>query len=489
MNVLTEHVEITESGSRRGQALRIAGFTALFLVGCASVLLVEITQRLENQGIRFVSNVGMLKVVCLALVGLGVCALLIRYSEVGLALFFLIGLVKGDERLASTPIDLTVLVAVIVEVGVLYQVFVKKKALRLPREYFFFVPFVAAMLFSLLYAPSLMGGLDKILRFLCLTSIGILAPFVLFDDFAKVRRFFIVMILGGIAIAINSLAMLGGEDRMVSPSGLNTELGAAAALAIILIWGMLFPRLSLPKRLLFYPVLVVLGVALIGSGGRFANVSAVVCLALGVIFCRKLLVDILIVGGLGVLALPFMRIPYASIQYLGSLVHPSQAMGTRNDLLWLGVRMFSEHPIFGVGVQGYRYLSPNPYTYNYPHNLFLEIGSEMGLLAMLAFAGIVFCAFREMIKQLSDASLRENSLIPTVFLLLVFVFMDAMVSGDINDLRFMWFIFGLPYVLRNLESSSRLLTRAAEALRQAPHILQAAIRPTMPAPTVSRGSV
>jgi hypothetical protein len=40
-----------------------------------------------------------------------------------------------------------------------------------------------------------------------------------------------------------------------------------------------------------------------------------------------------------------------------------------------------------------------------------------------------------------------------VFLLLIFVFLDAMVSGDINDLRFMWFVFGLPYVLRNVEAS------------------------------------
>jgi hypothetical protein len=45
--------------------------------------------------------------------------------------------------------------------------------------------------------------------------------------------------------------------------------------------------------------------------------------------------------------------------------------------------------------------------------------------------------------------------VPTVFLLLIYVFLDAMVSGDINDLRLMWFIFGVPFVLRNLELTSR----------------------------------
>jgi len=253
------------------------------------------------------------------------------------------------------------------------------------------------------------------------------------------------------------MTMLGGEERMVSPSGLNTELGAASAVAMILIWGFLFPRLSLGRRILLYPVLGLLGIALIGSGGRFANVSAVVCILLGAFLCSRLFWDILIAGALGIVALPFIWIPQASVDYLQSLWHPTQAMGTRNDLMWLGVRMFSEHPILGVGAQGFRYLSPNPLTYNYPHNLILELGSEMGILAAVAFLAIAFCAFREAIRQLRDPLLRANPLVSTVLLLLIYVFLDAMVSGDINDLRFMWFVFSLPFVLRHLTASSPVL--------------------------------
>jgi O-antigen ligase len=472
MSVLLQNLS-TESPVRKTHLLRITGIALLFFLGCASVVLVEFTNHLEAQGQRFVSNHGATKVFCFIIIGVISGLALVRYSEVALALFFLVGLVKGDERLASSPIDLTVLVAVIVQLGVLYQLFVKRKVLRLPQAYLLYLPLVAMMLFSLLYAPDLMGGMDKLLRFLCLTSIGIVAPFVLFDDFTKVRRFFMVMALGGLGIAVNSLAMLGGEDRMVSPSGLNTELGAASAVAIIIIWAMLFPRLSRFKRMLFYPILAVLAVALVGSGGRFANVSAAICLIIGVFLCRKLFTDVLIVGALGILALPFANIPYASIEYLGSLVHPSQAMGTRNGLLWLGVKMFSEHPILGVGIQGFRYLSPNPYTYNYPHNLFLELGSEMGIVAALAFLAIAIFAFHEIVRQLRDPISRGNPLVPTVFLLLIYVFLDAMVSGDINDLRFMWFVFGLPFLLRDLESTSDFV---AGAIRQLPQLFHPALR-------------
>ena len=66
--------------------------------------------------------------------------------------------------------------------------------------------------------------------------------------------------------------------------------------------------------------------------------------------------------------------------------------------------------------------------------------------------------------QLSAPLLRRNTLVITVFLLLIYVFLDAMVSGDINDLRFMWFVFGLPFVLRNLESAHGVIGLAEARL-------------------------
>jgi hypothetical protein len=62
-----------------------------------------------------------------------------------------------------------------------------------------------------------------------------------------------------------------------------------------------------------------------------------------------------------------------------------------------------------------------------------------------------------------------------VFLLLIYVFLDAMVSGDINDLRFMWFVFGLPFVLRNLESAHGVigLTEARLTAERIPAIVDA----------------
>jgi len=451
------HTQVQRPWPRVIPLLRGVLFLLLFIGGFAMVFVADFADKVESQGLQILAGMGLVKAVAMVIGGLAALYLLMRHAEITLALFFLIGLIKGDERLAATPVDLTVAVGAALLLSVCARLIVNKQELALPREYLLYLPLLAMMILSLAYTPDLAGGLDKTMRFLCLTSIGIVSPFVLFDSEKKLRIFFLAMTLGGLVIAINSLAMLGGSDRLVSPSGLNTELGAASAISMIVIWSLWFPEWPLLKRAALYPVLGVLGVALIGSGGRFANVTAGLCLVLGTLFCRKLFTDVAVIGGLGVLLLPLIWIPQASFDYLHSLMHPPQAMGTRSDLMTLGMKMFSEHPFIGVGIQGFRFLSPNPLTYNYPHNLILELGSELGLLAAISFLAIAAYAFREIWWQLRDPNQSGNSCVLTVFLLLIFVFLDAMVSGDINDLRFMWFVFGLPYVLRTLQAQRTVI--------------------------------
>lgn len=451
MQISTHKSVISRISSRR-----FLQFGVLIAIGFTVALAAESVHRSEMQGLQLLAGWSLLKTLGVLFTGGVLLLLLIRHAEVALGLFFLVGLVKGDPRLSSTPVDLTLFIGGVIVVAFCMRLLFSDQQLILPKEYMFYLLLVSVMVLSLIYAPNLSAGLDKIFRFIFLTGLGIVTPFVIFDSPTKIRRFLLTMAIGGALLAVNSLAMLGGSERLVSPSGLNTELGAASAVSLLIIWGLLFPEWSILKRVLTYPVIAVLLIALIGSGGRFANVSAVVCLAIGAVLCRKLFGDLAVMGILGIFALPFIWIPAASYEYLSSLAHPFQAMGTRNDLMALGVKMASEHPLLGVGISGFRFLSPNPLTYNYPHNLILELASEMGFVAAVAYIGIAVCSFREIFIQLRSPLSKYEPLVHTVFMLLIFVFLDAMVSGDINDLRFMWFVFALPFVLRDFYPQNQL---------------------------------
>jgi O-antigen ligase len=73
----------------------------------------------------------------------------------------------------------------------------------------------------------------------------------------------------------------------------------------------------------------------------------------------------------------------------------------------------------------------------YPHNIFLEIGTEGGWLVLAFFAWIVFKAFKR--ARMSSITL-EGQLI---FALLSFFILNALVSGDLNDNRLLFVTLSL----------------------------------------------
>ena len=382
----------------------------------------------------------------------GVAALLffLKFPEIAVSLFYVVGFFKGDPRLDATPVDLTVTVAVIMLLAMGVRLFFTDSTLHLPRDFVFYVPLLALMFISLTYTPNFAAGLDKTLRFIFLTLMGAISPFLLVDTPEKIRRFLVGLVLGGILMSVNSFFMLGGEDRLTAPSGETTALGFSAGLALVIIWALWFPRMSLFRRIMLYPFIAVLMVALVGSGGRFANVGTAVCIGLSILFYRKLVVDLAIMLGAGIAALPFVRIPTASLDYLASLAHPHQAFGTRTDLMFFGLQTFLDHPLFGVGIQGYRYVTPNPLTYNFPHNLLLELGAELGIFAIITFLALVLCSYRAMFRVLRDAYSENAPIYRTVFLMLILTCMDASVSGEMNNDRLLFFMLSMPFVLERI---------------------------------------
>jgi len=447
---------------RRVVKLFVFGFCVM--ASFALTILVPYVARLEPRIHRVLAGTQLGYLLLAAVVILATACLLLRHAEIAVAIFYVIGFFKGDARLESSPVDLTVSVAVLMILAMAIRLAFTGQELKLPRPFLWYLPILFLMFLSLSYTPSLTAGLDKTLRFVFLTLLGAIAPFVLVNSRVKLERFLVTLIIGAILMSLNSFFMLGGEGRLVAPSGETTALGFSAGLALIVIWTLWFPKLSLARRILFYPLIGVLAVALVGSGGRLANVATAVCLGLSILFCKRLIVDFGIIAGCGVAALPFVNIPAASLQYLASLTRPHDAFGTRTDLMQFGLQTFLEHPLFGVGVQGYRYVTPNPLTYNFPHNLLLELGAELGAFAVVSFLILAFCSFRELFRLLREYNPPYLALERTVLSLLVLGCLDVSISGEMNNDRLFFFLLSLPFVIRQFTAEET----ARESLRAAP---------------------
>ncbi len=399
-----------------------------------------------------------------SLFGVTAVLALLVYPEVALALYVVIGDLKGDDRISALlPVDLTLALGALLLVGIALNLLCHKRVVKIPAPYFLFIALVAIMTASLTYTPVFDAGLEKLGRFLTVTGIVIVAPFFLLGTRRQTVRFFASFAVAAFAICSWSLFALGGSERLVTPSNNTIGLGHIACALILILWFAVLPFFSFPRRFFAYPLLFVPVLALIGSGSRGPAIACALVILGSAVLCRSRILDLVCALALGSAILPFAHIPGSAIQYLGTLVSSRSVSGLlsfRYELLEYGWRLLQQHPLLGTGIQGFRYYSPNSELYKWPHNIFLEIACELGIPAALIACAIFTAATAEAIRQLRDTVSPAWALSQLAAALLAAGIVNATNTGDINSDRLTWLFLSLVFVMRGVrtcESDSREL--------------------------------
>ncbi|MGH9686313.1 MAG: O-antigen ligase family protein [Candidatus Acidiferrales bacterium] len=391
--------------------------------------------------------------------GCAAVALFLIYPELALAAYVVVGDVKGNESVASLlPVDLTLAMGAILLGGIALNLLRGRQPLRLPAAYFLFIVLLAMMAASLNYTPVFDAGLDKFARFLSVTGIVIVAPFLVLNTFRAINRFLIGFGVATFAICAWSLSSLGGNQRLVSPSDNTIGLGHIACALFVLVWVGIVCRYSFPRRALAYPLLAIPALALVGSASRGSVIACMLVVVISLFVNRRLLLDVAGLTVIGVAAFPVVGIPGPSISYLSTLLR-SQSFGGllnfRSDLLSYGWSLLQDHPLFGAGLAGFRYLSPNPTLYKWPHNIFLEIACELGIPAALVVIAIFGSAIREAIRQLQNRMAPYMPLSQIAAALLLVGLINAVNTGNINSDRSTWLFVSLVFAAGALRSNQK----------------------------------
>lgn len=432
-------------------------FAPLAILGCSLVL-----------GVLFAYFSGGPTKFVEAAAGVAGFVVLLMYPELALALYVVIGDIKGDDRLASLlPVDLTLALGAVLVAGIGLNFLRGKRISGMPPVYLLFVALVVLMTASLTYTPVFSAGLEKLGRFLTVTSIAIVAPFFVIGTPGAMKRFLAGFGVVAFAICGWSLSGLSGSARLATPSDNTIGLGHIACGLILLIWFAVVPRYRFPKRFLAYLLLGVPTVAMIGSGSRGPVIACAIVILMSPLFHRRrVLPDLACIGGLGLAAIPFVKIPASAVDYLGTLVH-GQSVGSvldfRSDLLDYGWKLLQQHPLIGTGIQGFRFYSRNPELYKWPHNIFLEIACEMGIPAALIACALVGSAILEACRQLKHFSAPHFAVSQVAAALLFAGLINGTNTGDINSDRATWLFVSLVFVARSIERASIEHSRATLA--------------------------
>jgi hypothetical protein len=364
---------------------------------------------------------------------------------VAVAGFVMAGDFKGISALSFLPFDLTFAFAALVVVAVAFQLFRRP----IHPEVLHIVVGFGVLLPSIFIADTTTYGSDKVLRFFTLTLLAVLAPVVYVQNARDIERHvwawtgFAAIVVASAIVNPQASATTGGAA--VTAQGVDTiGLGAAAGLVVIVMtMGLAWNRIP------WFIALPIAGCglyALLQSGSRGPLLSTFLAIAVGTLlsrsrprFARTAVLGALCLAGVVV---SFAAAPSDARQRIMTLLQ-GQTVGTdvetRQSLYDIAMRSITDHP-FGIGWGNFQSIAFS--IYHYPHDLFLEVLAEEGVVfGGLFLLWIAIHAWRARHAAVDHAG-------GLVLALVVFMVGTASVSGDINDNRKLFYALGLAIAAR-----------------------------------------
>lgn len=304
-----------------------------------------------------------------------------------------------------------------------------------------------AMVVMLAVARSEAGTYQalKVRDFFLVTGVIVLCLPILLRCWQDLRGFVMVWFAGGVLVA-TLVFTVGGADDLLGRAGIGeATLGPAYLTAAAVVVG----AASLGEKLLpasvALPGMVISGIALVSIGSRGPVIATVVGLLVwmllrGLFRARTVAVSLL-VGGIALVA-----VNQATEAALARFVFEDE----NRQQLWVTARLvFLEAPFFGVGWGDFTNYSTLD---EYPHNLFLEAASELGLLGIVSVLGLLGVASVRVWRCRTQPEVRIVAALATAMLV------GQSFSSDLTN-RLFWIAL-IPCLLIPLDGAQQEASRS-----------------------------
>ena len=397
----------------------------------------------------------------------------LRHPTFVLPFYFFIGTIKNLPLLKAAPGNLSIAMGLFVAMccGV-HLLFDRRRCLS-SAGIVVFVGLVGLILVA--YGRSTMPliAYEKMLYLATFIMVSFVAPMLLVVDRDRVDELFwgflvvAALVLFGMFFATERGTYLDERLGMAGGSSITSGVALVVGAVVALFWWLPRTSSNLQRGMALLLALACLG-GTIATGSRGPFFFGLVTVGVGLLahartLTRSLVNNTVQVALLGLcVGLPvwgfrdsFQSRDFGGVERSMSIVSADwQQVIRSNDRVWLmgtAVEMIREQPLLGFGLGGYqRALSRgDEWDYTYPHNLLLDVGCEAGLPAALLLAALYALAFRGTAVR---AFLRppgdwlEPALL-CVALILVFTFLEGLVSNDVFRARMEWGAIGLALAL------------------------------------------
>lgn len=340
---------------------------------------------------------------------------------------------------------------------------------------------IVLMLISLIFTPNLEYGLSKVSDFVTVTAFACFSPFFLFRDEHNIKCFLRTFIMMGLLL----VAFLFISAPYSYSYEFQTQFGSNYLLiqhisgiaGLIILYYYLSRTDSIRHILCLVFIFTLTTGAMLYVGGKgpvltffittvfMAMTSIKLRHPLRVTFNRSLVAFPFLVIGIGLFALTFFMLTQdfsALIWRIGFVLsgeHYSQIERLEN--IKVALDLLTQSPFFGVGLGGFSVFSfeiEGIERFKYPHNILLEILSELGLTGFISFSLILFFAFRHLLRLQGQY---KDSSFPNVFVsIFIFTLLNSLSSQDINN-RALFAFIGASFAIEQVLRKKKILTLSA----------------------------
>lgn len=369
--------------------------------------------------------------------------------------FFVLFLTSGYFKSSESKIDITFVCLLVTVVLALKDM--PNKMEKVTFRLIVVLAFIYALiLIGFLYSPSASYAIDKLIKFTVLTIPAFLIGIMILQSEESVKRFLKSIIAVGVTMSVFAIYLFMSNNAGIGFIGLGDGnylgLGRVTGLTflILMIW-ITFSRMPRIKALLTIAVALLVFAALSISGARMPLLAALAVGALivlrsvriknGVVLVSsgfKYLFSLLIVG-VAFVSWLFSKGYLDTIIYRVSVLFTEKQGGVsaegRLDRYSEAYDMFANSPFFGKGLGSFTIFYNGVDVNDYPHNIFLEFMSELGLVGLIGFLVLIILCLTPILKSGFKGMKLEQLALLACFL---FLLLNANTTGDINDNRMMF---------------------------------------------------
>jgi len=329
-----------------------------------------------------------------------------------------------------------------------------------PRPGFWAVPkwplfgfgvFAAVVAISYSYSPAPSYGGSELLRFLGIGTLMLVAPFVLIRGERDLRRFVILFLGGGLILAGQMILHL--DDRQTGAANDITRIGAGWLIGMVILLALYYRpfRRDSYNTAQAWVLVPLFGFALIASAARGPITALAVVLFLNVAASPKMLgrmaLMLVLLGLSGYAAFAvFSHVDpskyHAKLTEIENLAQGQAASGSAVKRLTYYKQTLAaipDHLMFGGGIGSWNVFYYGTDQRGYPHNLFLLVAFEEGLVGLAALFLFLFAMGATCVRLLRKTGQRY-AVFPS---LVLFCLIVSMFSGDLDDNRVLWYWTGV----------------------------------------------